>query len=166
MKDKLQEYALIAEIIGTLAIIISLIFLGIQIKQNTDMMRAQIRDAISDKQVELYLTIGSNKDAMDLYTKGRAGLIKYNPNDPDFNSWQFLALANLRDWENEWYQYDHGLFSEKEYKGRTSLLYYIFSTPGYKEIWKRNKQTFSTGFRMYIDSLATMDTLRYQQWTH
>lgn len=35
-KDKLQEYALIAEIIGGIAIVCSLIFVGVQIRQNSE----------------------------------------------------------------------------------------------------------------------------------
>ena len=35
MKEKLQEYALIAEIIGGIGIIASLIFVGFQLEQNT-----------------------------------------------------------------------------------------------------------------------------------
>ena len=34
-KEKLQEYALIAEIIGAVAIVCSLIFVGLQIRQNS-----------------------------------------------------------------------------------------------------------------------------------
>ena len=36
MKEKLQEYALIAEIVGGIAIVLSLIFVGMQIRQNSE----------------------------------------------------------------------------------------------------------------------------------
>ena len=39
MKEKLQEYALLAEVISAIAIVISLIFVGIQINQNTEQSR-------------------------------------------------------------------------------------------------------------------------------
>ena len=35
MKEKLQEYALLAEIIGALAVVISLIYVGSEVRQNT-----------------------------------------------------------------------------------------------------------------------------------
>ena len=40
MKGKLQDYALIAEIIGGIAIVASLIFVGLQIQQSTSINRA------------------------------------------------------------------------------------------------------------------------------
>ena len=39
MKEKLQEYALIAEIISAICIVLSLIFVGLQIDQNTKQSR-------------------------------------------------------------------------------------------------------------------------------
>ena len=47
MKEKLQKFALIAEIVGGVAISASLIFVGVQINQNHEMMRAQIRNDIA-----------------------------------------------------------------------------------------------------------------------
>ena len=35
MKEKLQEYALIAEIVGAIAVVISLIYVGASVGQNT-----------------------------------------------------------------------------------------------------------------------------------
>jgi hypothetical protein len=40
MKEKLQKYALIAEIISAIAIVVSLIFVGIQIQQSNNLARA------------------------------------------------------------------------------------------------------------------------------
>ena len=40
MKEKLQEYALLAEIIGGIAIVASLLFVGLQIQQNTNLSKA------------------------------------------------------------------------------------------------------------------------------
>jgi len=36
MKEKLQEYALVAEIIGGVAIVISLVFVGVQVSQTAE----------------------------------------------------------------------------------------------------------------------------------
>lgn len=57
---KLQSYALIAEIVGAVGVVLSLVFVGIQLKDNTDILAAQavfdlresnslmVRDLISD----------------------------------------------------------------------------------------------------------------------
>lgn len=40
MEKKLQQYALFAELISAVAIVASLIFVGIQIKQSNDLVKA------------------------------------------------------------------------------------------------------------------------------
>ena len=61
-KDKLQEYALLAEVVSAIAIIASLIFVGIQIKQNNEILDAdgyQFRmQSISDSQADLAFSEG------------------------------------------------------------------------------------------------------------
>ena len=47
MREKLQEYALMAEIFSALAIIASLIFVGLQINQNSATIKAQTRNALA-----------------------------------------------------------------------------------------------------------------------
>ena len=53
MKEKLQQYALVAEIVSALAIVLSLIFVGLQVKQgseqtaaNTEAIRSQVRESM------------------------------------------------------------------------------------------------------------------------
>jgi hypothetical protein len=49
VKQKLKEYALIAEIVGGIAIVLSLIFVGLQIKQNNELSLANsYRELLSD----------------------------------------------------------------------------------------------------------------------
>ena len=153
MKDKLQKYALIAEIVGGIAIVLSLIFVGLQISQNSEMMQAQTRDSLSAKQIDLYMEIGSNFQAMEIYTKGRAGLIERDFNNPEYNSWSFMAFSNIRVWENEWYQYKKGLFEEDEYSGRKEVLALVIKGPGYTEIWKTYKWQFLPSFQSFVDTL-------------
>ncbi len=63
-EEKLQEYALSTEIVGGIAIVLSLIFVGLQIIRNSELMQAQTRDFLSGKQIKLYMEMGLNWQAM------------------------------------------------------------------------------------------------------
>lgn len=56
MREKLQEYALIAEIIGAIAVVVSLIYVGFQIQQNTTERRADSIEALNTGYREVALT--------------------------------------------------------------------------------------------------------------
>jgi hypothetical protein len=68
MKEKLQEYALIAEIVGGLAIVASLIFVGLEVKQNNAIARTESYQSNVNSLNEwrtLLITTGLSKDWRD-----------------------------------------------------------------------------------------------------
>ena len=73
MNTKLQAYAQIAEIIGGIAIVISLIFVGIQIKQNNAISRTEAYqrniDALNEWRA-LVLTTGNAEAIQRFITEG------------------------------------------------------------------------------------------------
>ena len=75
MTELLEEYALIAEIISGIAIIVSLIFVGVQIKRNTQATQASTFQAIADLDINLLLSFGNSKEL--------ARLISTFRDDPD-----------------------------------------------------------------------------------
>ena len=63
MKQTLQNYALLAEIVGGIAVIVSLIYVGYQIEQNTSERRAESIRSITQGNRELALIYVNNSDA-------------------------------------------------------------------------------------------------------
>ena len=67
MKDKLQEYALIAEIISAICIVLSLIFVGLQVRQgaeetaaNTAAIQSTVRQSLMEADKDLLLFAAGN----------------------------------------------------------------------------------------------------------
>jgi len=59
-KDKLQTWALLAEVIGGIAIIFTLIFVGLEIRSNTEVTRAENYANLLQQLSELRLSIASD----------------------------------------------------------------------------------------------------------
>ena len=82
MKQKLQEYALVAEIISAICIVLSLIFVGLQVRQgaqetqeNSVALRSQVQQAMmeADKDLLLFRAInGRSMEAGDYFYYGNA----------------------------------------------------------------------------------------------
>jgi len=62
VKEKLQEYALVDEVISTVAIIISLVILIFQVQMSTEATVTSSREAHSSTSIELLLEISSSED--------------------------------------------------------------------------------------------------------
>ena len=70
-KEKLQEYALIAEIVSAIAIVGSLIFVGLEIRQNTNATFATSYDQLLADQMDLRLRVANNPELIIAFDKFR-----------------------------------------------------------------------------------------------
>ena len=79
LKEKLQEYALIAEIIGGIAIVCSLIFVGVQIRQNSEVSEINAYQELTS-QITLINTLRvQNADFANLYWRFEHGIGHFLP---------------------------------------------------------------------------------------
>ena len=147
--EELQKWALTAEIIGGLAIVITLIFLVFETRQNTRATEAQTRDAMTERLNALQIAIGSNEFTALAFNKGLRGE-ELTP--AEASAFNMLIQANLRMWENEWYQYQAGLFSEDEFEPRLIRWERSMGSCSYQRPWD-NGIMFSPSFRNVINSL-------------
>jgi hypothetical protein len=147
--SKLNESLTLLANIGVIA---GILFLAIEIRQNTQMMKAQTRDGITDKQLAFYEFSAGSQDNAEIYTKGTFAFEELEPNSVEFNRYRAIALANYRIWENEWYQYQQGLFELEEFEPRMNMLRNIDSNSGYRNVWELVRMNFAPGFREFLDS--------------
>ncbi len=119
--DKLQKWALIAEIIGGLAIVISLVFVGFEIRHSAEETRqaAKITRAATSLQlkqdwVELNLTAASSPELAKVQAKW--GMEGYESLSQD-EKVLFIAY-NRATWHiqsNAYYQYRLGLLEQEQW---------------------------------------------------
>jgi len=116
-------------------------------------MQAQTRDTVTAKQIEFYLAASNNEFVTDAYNRGRAGEFVEAGTSNGGLAWTFFAISNFRIWENEWYQYQKGLFEEAEFSARSSSWGDLtFNFPGIRSTWEGQKSNFEESFREYLDS--------------
>ena len=91
MKSKLSDLASIAEIIGAFAVVISLIYVGIQVNDSAGAVRSA---AANDANVSIqswYLQIGSSKQTSELFYKALTSEEALSDED----EFQFLMMMFL-----------------------------------------------------------------------
>lgn len=147
----LEQYYFIAEIIGVVAIVFSLLFVGVQLRQNTLATRATSHHAITDAMNQVNQNVIQNEGFTHIWLKGsmdRASLT--NEQRTRFDS-QLLSYFHVFD--TMYYQAsvgagDLGLL-ESEGPGIASM----FARPGVEDWWNANLFGLSQEFRDYIKTL-------------
>ena len=101
------------EIFGLISVIGSLLFVGVEISQNTQAVRGATHQAVSDQASELYLEIASDERLSRLAYEMLVMNIKRDElSTTDQMSLDFIQLMGFRRVENIFLQYKNGILSE------------------------------------------------------
>jgi len=99
---KLSDVAPVAEIVGALGIVMSLIFVGVQIRENTAAARAAASQAIFDSSRGFLLDIALSDELSRIRRLGEADVSSLTPDEA--TRFGGLVLANWTFFENVWIQ--------------------------------------------------------------
>lgn len=152
MTEALQEYALIAEIISAIAIIISLVFVGFQIKDNTKATQAATFHEIAALDIQILLSFGNSQDSAKKATTFRESPDALSGDE--LNHGFYLFAAELRHVENLFLQNENKMLSAKDWGSRKSLVEGMVLSPGFGVLLKSpNKKYFDGSFIEFGEKL-------------
>ena len=140
----------IAEIVGAAGVIISLIYVAFQVKQNTRASKAATRQALADGAQRLASDVVEGDDIAKIMMDAMSG----NEIQPhETFRLQSRCYRDLRFWDNAYYQYTEGLLTEEEWDGFRENLKLVMQFPTYREYWANLQVMFSAAFRDELNSV-------------
>jgi hypothetical protein len=149
----LEHLGLVSQIAGALGVIVSLIFVGFQIKQNTNAIQRSEHNSTMAQWTVIRQAIATNRDVAELMTTGLQGQHAVDAAD-QLRIDQMLAeyaWAAFHIWDRtERVVFPKGTF---ELTGG-ALLAVVLGTPGGAEWWRRTKHSgFIPQFAADVDTL-------------
>ena len=142
--------AAIGQIVGALAVVLSLAYLATQIRQNTSgIRRGSTADAIAAFREWNYHII-ADPSTRQVFIRGTQGI----ENLSDDETAQFVAfIYNLfKTAELLHFQYISGAMDEGVWAGWEKLLGTYCTTPGSLRFYQERRQLFSPRFREWVDN--------------
>ena len=142
----------IGELFGATAVILTLIYLAIQIRQNTQNARdAAVLNAISDF---AHGTEELNRDP-ELVKIWFSGWVDFQALDQlEKQRFALYLTSTFHRYEIVLYQARHGKLDELAVTGLWSQMRYAFEGPGTREWWKGGRYLFNPEFQEYCDLLV------------
>ena len=139
----------IGEVLGALGVIVTLGYLAIQIRQNSVVVRASTRQAISTAQAEVGYRCAEN-------TELRSAAMQFTNLESTVPETElaahFFLRALLRTFENQYHQYIDGTFDESIWTGYRNSMAQNFSSPAIREFWKTHRPLYSVEFAAFVES--------------
>ena len=148
----LEELAYISQIIGVVAVFASLIFVGVQIRQNTRATRAASHNAVSDSLNEINRMFAENADLTRIWVAGAANRQALTPEE----RWRFDSTmrAYLHVCETMFIQAGLGTGDKSVLQAEEEGIRRTLAAPGVREWWTENPYGFCAEFRTYVAKLV------------
>ena len=146
----LSDWASIGSLISSVAVLISLIYLGLQVHQAERNQQASIRQGRATRAVDIILAAGEPSYAEAL-PKGTAGDAAITP--AEFGQFTAIYGAFLASAEDTFLQYKEGLLSEAVFASFGESWRQTLAQPGVRALWKLRRHGFEAGFAVFMDKL-------------
>jgi hypothetical protein len=138
------------EIIGLLSVVSSLVFVGLEIKQNTTAVRGATQQAVSSQVAEMYRILTENERIADLVSKASKGINKSDISESDYVSFWSFQMMGFRRIENIYLQHKNGLLTKDAF---SRIGMDIYKTKIVRVIWEERKGDFEADFVEFFEAL-------------
>ncbi len=146
----LEDFYFISQIVAALGIMLSLIFVGLQVRQNTRQAKADAAQAVHDNFAKWYLSFSEHPHLSNIGIKGLAGLDNLTPEETMHFITSILAVISYT--QSAFYKWREGDLDDELWRSweRSSLSY--LDTKGGKETWAIRKYAFTPEFVDYVEA--------------
>lgn len=157
----LPEWANVAEIIGTVVVIASLAYVGMEVNQNTQAVQLASYQSMNGLLIELDVAQASNGDLNRVMTIAETSPTEVTPEEwirfvrmafPRYGMWEYLYLSKQRDAvdENQWLAFEP--YYRNEYACKA----------GYIRFWEEHQEGFAPPFVEYMQSSVIPTCKRHE----
>jgi hypothetical protein len=147
----LQDWSNIAQVIGALAVVISLVYVGFQVKRNTSAVRSATAQAIHNNYGDWYMSMTSDAELNRIAIKGLKDYSSLEEVEKARFIEAFMAFTSYS--QNAFYQWREKSLSPWLWGGWELLVMNLLASPGGKEFWKERGYVFGNEYRDYVEKV-------------
>jgi hypothetical protein len=141
----------VGETVGALAVLVTLVCLTVQIRQNTKAVQAAAVDSANSHVSKIREVIFANADVANMYRRGNEDPASLS--EDDTIRYQLLVHNIMLSLSNSITQASVSGLSESEAQVELSILGRVLRTPGGRWFWGAYRHEFEESFRRIIDDL-------------
>ena len=151
-KLKLSEWANIAEIIASFVVILSLIYVGIELRHNTQALQHDSYQNVLDRMSQEQATLATNEGLLQIVMTAEE-----SPETLTAIEWRrfrHLVLPSLGTWEYIYLANQDGAVSDLQWRAFEPYFLELVCSQGYRKLWNELQYAFSTEYINYMNSMA------------
>jgi hypothetical protein len=156
MKTKLSDLASIAEVIGAIAIVVSLIYVGVQVDDSTRAVRSATANDTSAALSSWYSQMGNSQQGSEVFWRGMTKPESLTPEE----MFQFIVNAHGIFWiyQSSFYLAQEGTLDEELGDSVINTMLGLRELPGFILYWEQRGCLFKADFRQAVDDMLASGT--------
>ena len=140
----------IAELLGSLVVVLTLIFLAVQLRANSVMIKNATLQNSSNAISEWARQLAENPDLYRIY---RTGLVDDSAlSNEDRGRFDLVLFQAFNSISNIYEQYDNGGLERERWKSELNMFGANYNTPGGRASWERQKFMLTLNFQEEVKS--------------
>jgi len=140
----LTTLSVVAQVISALGVIVSLIYLAAQIRQNTRAVRNATHHALTVTRLDYIALVAQNPDLSRILRIGMQDLSLLN--EDERQRFHLIMYYLFSAGENFYYQNLQGQLDAEQWERWQGTLRYYFTQPGIRTWFETNPVPFTSGF--------------------
>ena len=148
----LDDLGNVGELVSAIAVVVSLLYLGIQVRQNTRTARSASFQELLNHIAQVNLRVGEDPDIADLYLA--ASECEFEPGSSEELRYRAFVQTTLRHWAHAHIQYSEGMITKDQWNMLTTGLPRVASLPAFRAIWTQVASGYESNFRTLVNSYA------------
>ena len=155
----IQDLGSLGEFIAAIATLATLVYLALQIRQNTREAQAVSRNSVSQSFIDLLTHVSSDSEITKLV---RRGFIDPNSlDDDDTMRFDCIIAALFQNFEAAFAQWRRGVLTDDDWVKWVVLIKQYMAQPGVQEYWSRSVEAFNPAFQHYVEELESKEMYSY-----
>jgi len=154
----------LSELLAALAVVVSLVFVGLEVRQNTTAVQSSAAQSVHDNFATWYSSIQGDGELLEITTRGMQNYGSLNSTEKG----QFIAvfMSFSSHTQNAFYKWKEGSLTPELWRAWELVSMNFFSTPGGKAFWSERGYMFADAFQDYIglDLMARKPHEKAKPW--
>ena len=146
----LNDLANLGQIIGALAVVISLFYVASQIRQNTNAVRSATAQTVHEHFAKWYHLVAADDELSQIVAKGLRDYGSLSEKERVRFVATFMAFLSYS--QNAFLKWREGLLASPLWRGWELVIMNLVGAPGGKAFWKERGYMFGDEFRRYVES--------------
>jgi hypothetical protein len=140
----LEQAAYLAQIIGTIVVVLTLIYLSIQVRQGTELLRSESRQSLHANDMSGVYKFVEYPELSRLFSQAET------PTLEEKTRLMFWIIGQMRTREHEWLQYKSGALDEETWMSSRDVTYFVLGTERARALWALCSPYFNQQFTAMV----------------